>query len=314
MKTFFVGLMMMALVSVFTLTVALAEGTADKPATTAVGAPATTPTTTPAVAPEAPKVVTVDGTIKDAPSAQKHRTMASCTLVTDKESFTLILAPAKVLKMKELELTDGAKASVTGLQVTPAGGNPFITVNEVTINGKTVTLRSPKGHPTWTEFDVYNVVSFDGAVKDLVQPTLDELKAEQAALNAPKPAEPAKVDAPKTADPAKAADDVTKTKPAETPKPKRLSKDVSFTLVVDKATYTVRVGPVSYANEIGLILTNDAKVTVSGWQMNEKTPIMAREIVFGGKTYTLREANGDSCWQKKPVKTEHPPKSGAPAK
>lgn len=245
----------------------------------------------PVVKPEAPKeptyqkgpfenseIVTLEGTVKNVvpPHAGKGPQEVYFTLATANDFVKVMLARPVVLKLKGLDIKEDTKVSLTGWQITDKSGMPtYVQTAEITVDGKVTQLLSPKGQKTWTQFDITPLTTLEGTVKDLVAP-----QPEKPAVEAPKPAG----DAPKTeGDAPKPAAEVVKTRPVRV-------EIVSFTLVTDKEPVKITVGPYRLLAELGLTLTEGAKVTVSGWAFPEQ--FMAKEITLDGKTFIIRGTDG----------------------
>jgi hypothetical protein len=74
---------------------------------------------------------------------------------------------------------------------------------------------------------------------------------------------------------------------------------VQFTLVVDKETTAVRLGPPHALKALNLTLTNGDAVKLTGWQVTQDkaTWIVVRELTLKDKTYTLRAEDGTPTWR-----------------
>lgn len=61
----------------------------------------------------------------------------------------------------------------------------------------------------------------------------------------------------------------------------------------------VLLGPAPAIKALGLPLTEGDQVSVSGWKLteNNRTAIVCRELTTGGKTFTLRDAQGIPAWE-----------------
>lgn len=83
---------------------------------------------------------------------EEIKTMGACAthlvVKTDAGNTDVALGPTKFLKDQGLKLNKGDQVEVTGVKTTMRRGDIFIT-RQITVAGKTVTLRDEKGLPAW---------------------------------------------------------------------------------------------------------------------------------------------------------------------
>ncbi len=82
--------------------------------------------------------------------------------------------------------------------------------------------------------------------------------------------------------------------------PRGKPEGVRFTLKTDQGPIEVILGRGSYLEQQGLKLEPQDKVTVKGSRVavEGKPTIIAAEVTKGGKTITLRDANGMPVWNR----------------
>ena len=108
--------------------------------------------------------IKLDGTVK---SLSKEKAMASVTVTSDAGEMKVTLAPAKYLEFIGLALKEGDKVSISGWKLS-AFDESVVKVGEITLNGKTYTLRDEKQHAAWEP--VSQLVTLKRAVKNLSLP------------------------------------------------------------------------------------------------------------------------------------------------
>jgi len=108
--------------------------------------------------------IKMDGTVK---SLSKDKGIADITLTTDAGETKLALAPSKYLEVIGLTLKEGDKVSIAGWKIS-ALDESTVMVREITLDGKTYTLRDEKKHEAWAP--VYQLVTLKGSVKNLSLP------------------------------------------------------------------------------------------------------------------------------------------------
>jgi len=161
MKKLLMSLLMLALLSVGTLSVAFAQGQS-----------ATTPTT-PKPTPTPQTLVTVTGTVSNIQTPKRENTAVMFTLTVDAQTiYHVTSAPDAVLKKKGLTLADAAKVSVTGMtnEHLDKHGAKTLTAHDITMDGKTCELIGDKGKKTWTNDDIAPAITVSGKITDLVTP------------------------------------------------------------------------------------------------------------------------------------------------
>jgi hypothetical protein len=236
---------------------------------------------------EAPKQVTLTGTVKDLTEPGKEAKGGkgergaqgenTCTLVTDAGEVRLGLAPTSYLTKVGLTLKDGAKITMNGLQF---ANRPVVAVIDVTLDGKSYTLRDAKGQPMWGPFEGIPVTTIQGTVIDVIT------EAPKADANKPADAKPAEGD-----------------KPADAAKPERPRPvPVAILVQTDKDAVRVELGPQDALDRLGFAPAKDMKVSVTGWQQEkgkkDRAIMAAQSVTIDGKTITLRDDKGRPAWQR----------------
>ncbi|HEY3415498.1 MAG TPA: hypothetical protein VGM23_01325, partial [Armatimonadota bacterium] len=160
-------------------------------------------------------------------------------------------------------LAEGKAVKLTGWPTTMRN-TPIFLARDLTLDGKTYAFRNEKGNQLWSQFLGCPSVTLEGTVKDLTVP-------EPTAAN-PIPPE------------------------------RQVPPIIKFTLVTDKESILVEVGPQPLLTRLGLTLANDAKVKLTGWKVTERqrrnqpaavaSHIVIQEITVNGTTYKLRDADG----------------------
>lgn len=92
---------------------------------------------------------TITGTIEEIQTLDSMcQSGTHLTLKTDKGNSEVALGPTKFLTDQKLELKKGDQVQIVGAKANTKRGEMFV-VRQITIGGKTVTLRDDKGVPAW---------------------------------------------------------------------------------------------------------------------------------------------------------------------
>lgn len=92
---------------------------------------------------------TITGTIEEIQTLDSMcQSGTHLTLKTDKGNSEVALGPTKFLTDQKLELKKGDQVQIVGAKANTKRGEMFV-ARQITIGGKTVTLRDDKGVPAW---------------------------------------------------------------------------------------------------------------------------------------------------------------------
>jgi len=94
--------------------------------------------------------ITVKGRVKHVTQVQGQRASGGIHLTLDAESgtFEVVLGPSWFLDQKNFKPVEGGELEVTGARIKHQG-HAVIIARKVSMNGRQLILRNPKGIPEW---------------------------------------------------------------------------------------------------------------------------------------------------------------------
>ncbi len=186
------------------------------------------------------------------------------------------LGPTQYLEQQQLRIQQGDTVEITGAR-TQIGGQTVMLARQVRHDNRTVTLRSDDGKPMWAGTQAgrgrgagvgqaYRVVPYDAATETTIRGTVENIQVY---------ARPDMV--------------VTTHATIRTPAGESV---------------TVELAPRSYLAQQQLTLNRGDEVQITGARVQYETDeaMVARQLIKGGRTYTLRSAEGTPQWQTAPAR------------